>query len=331
MPQPKTKEDWRLILKSVGKFIAAKTFITVTPQAVMDLPVQGGHDDIEHLRLRAICDDAIHVPLEMLRAFPEIFKVFRETSKLKLVTVRHFWRCNNVIYWPDPATLALLQLKELGNVLEPPTGDSVPRDEVGAHASSTQVEEHLSVTQAAAKQQQGLLPPPCPERLCCPAGKDWKKANGFSKNDPVFWFKAECGLVLSSVTPWEVKTKVAGETKGGYVCRHCQGFWRPGRGGGRFLQISDGEVTLQLIVDEPPGPLYAQWIRSRVEWYKRIAPRAPLTDEKHNLDLPAKNRIRCSSTVSEALWTVVLSNPEEGALQEIERLAAEAVSKESSV
>ena len=58
MPQPKTKEDWRLILKSVGKFIAAKTFITVTPQAVMDLPVQEGHGDIEHLRLRAICDDA---------------------------------------------------------------------------------------------------------------------------------------------------------------------------------------------------------------------------------------------------------------------------------
>jgi hypothetical protein len=270
----------------------------------------------------------------MLRAFPEIFKVFRETSKLKLVTIRHFWRCNNVLYWPqkvdDEPTKALLQLHELGQALEPSKGDSVPRDEIGVHASSTQVEEHLSVTQASAKQQQGLLPPPCPERLCCSAGKDWKKANGFSKNDAVYWFKAECGLVLSSVTPWEVKTRVAGETKGGYVCRRSQGFWRPGRGGGRFLHISDGEVTLQLIVDEPPGPLYAQWIRSRVEWYKRIAPRAPLTDEKPNLDLPAKNRIRCSSTVSEALWAVVLSNPEEGALQEIERLAAEAVSKESS-
>ena len=130
------------------------------------------------------------------------------------------------------------------------------------------------------------------------------------------------------MTPWEVKTKVAGETRGGYVCRRCQGFWRPGKGGGRFLQISDGEVTLQLIADEPPGPLYAKWIRSRVEWYKRIAPRAPLTDEKPNLDLPAKNRIRCGETVSSALWEVVLSNPEEGALQEIERLASEAVSKE---
>jgi hypothetical protein len=173
-PQPKTKEDWRLILKTVGKFIAAKTFITVTPQAPMDLRVQEGHDDIEHLRLRAICDDAIHVPLEMLRAFPELFQVFQETSKLKLVTVRHFWRCNNILYWPqkveDPATLAFLQLQELGHRLSPSTGDSVPKDEVGVHGSSTQVEERLSVTQAATKQQQGLLPPPCPERLCCPAG-----------------------------------------------------------------------------------------------------------------------------------------------------------------
>ena len=330
VPQPKTKEDWHLILKSVGKFIAAKTFITVTPQAVMNLPVQEGHDDIEHLRLRAICDDAIQVPLEMLRGVPEIFDAFQQSTKLKLVTVRHFWRCNNVLYWPqkvtDPPTLALFALRDL----DPPTGDSVPGDEVGVHGSSSQVDEKLSVTQTEAKQLEGLLPPPCVERLCCRAGTAWKRANGYTKTDQVFWFKAECGLVLSSVTPWEVKTKVAGETKGGYVCRHCQGFWRPGRGGGRFLQISDGEVTLQLITDEPPGPLYAKWIRSRVEWYKRVAPRAPLTDEKPNLDLPAKNRIRCGSAVSEALWAIVLSNPEEGALQEIERLASEAVSKENA-
>jgi hypothetical protein len=153
VPQPKTKEDWRLILKTVGRFTAAKTFITVTPQAVMNLPAQEGHDDIEHLRLRAICDDAIHVPLEMLRAFPEIFEVFRATSKLKLVTVRHFWRCNNVLYWPqkveDPGTVALLHLQEL----TPSPGDSVPKDEVGVHVSESQVEEQLSVTEAAEKQQ----------------------------------------------------------------------------------------------------------------------------------------------------------------------------------
>ena len=37
-PTAKDKEDWRLILKVVGKFVAAKTFITVTPQAAMNLP-----------------------------------------------------------------------------------------------------------------------------------------------------------------------------------------------------------------------------------------------------------------------------------------------------
>ena len=174
-----------------------------------------------------------------------------------------------------------------------------------------------------------LLPSPFPERFCCEASDTWKKNNKYSKADCVAWFKSECGLVLSSVTPWEVKTRVKGETRGGYVCRHCQGFWRPGRGGGRFLQISDGDVTLQLVVDEPPGPLYAKWIRSRIKWYKRIAPWAPLTDEKPNLSLPAAGRIRCTPAVSEALWETVLSNPEECALQEIERLAAEAVRKET--
>ena len=75
------------------------------------------------------------------------------------------------------------------------------------------------------------------------------------------------------------------------------------------------------LPDEPPGPLYTKWIKSRVEWYKRVLPRAPLTDEKLDLILPAAGRLLMEGVVSDALWTILLSNPDEKAMQRIEALA----------
>ena len=84
--------------------------------------------------------------------------------------------------------------------------------------------------------------------------------------------------MLSSVSPWEIVDKKKGETKGGYVCRHCRGFWKGGKGSSRFLMIT-GEhkgksAQLQLILDEPPQHLYEAWVKDRIEFYKR--PRLPL-------------------------------------------------------
>lgn len=42
----------------------------------------------------------------------------------------------------------------------------------------------------------------------------------------------------------------------------------------------DGEqpmVTFQLILDEPPSKLYEDWVKSRLEYYKRGASRCPST------------------------------------------------------
>ena len=44
-----------------------------------------------------------------------------------------------------------------------------------------------------------------------------------AKNRQLFWAKTECGLVLSSVTPWEIVSKEKGVTTRGYMCKHCQG------------------------------------------------------------------------------------------------------------
>ena len=99
-------------------------------------------------------------------------------------------------------------------------------------------------------------PPITVENVNSVMGKDSKKKVG-GKEKHIFWAKTECGLVLSSVTPWEIISKEKGVTTGGYMCKHCQGFWKQGRGATRLVQIigrnKGKKVSLQLIMDEPRG------------------------------------------------------------------------------
>ena len=91
----------------------------------------------------------------------------------------------------------------------------------------------------------------------------------------VFW---AC-LVLPSISVWEVVGKEKFKTTGGYMCRFRKGFWKVSRGGTRLLQITawhkDKATCLQLVMDEPPEQLYNQWIRDRMEFYKRVEPTEP--------------------------------------------------------
>ena len=49
-------------------------------------------------------------------------------------------------------------------------------------------------------------------------GPDYKKKNFGDKEAHVFWSRMECGVLLSSLSPWEIIDKKKGETRGGYVC-----------------------------------------------------------------------------------------------------------------
>ena len=61
----------------------------------------------------------------------------------------------------------------------------------------------------------------------------------------MFWASAECGLVLPSISAWEVVGKEKFKTTGGHMCRFCS------RGGTRLLQITgwhkDKATCLQLV------------------------------------------------------------------------------------
>ena len=122
----------------------------------------------------------------------------------------------------------------------------------------------------------------------------------------------------------------------GATCRFCKGFWKASRGGTRLLQITgwrkDKATCLQLVMDEPPEQLYNQWIRDRMEFYKRVEPTEPPRDERLVLGDASTPRMRFSSSnglgdVSTALWSVILSNPEKSGLAAIHSVAKEAILK----
>ena len=155
----------------------------------------------------------------------------------------------------------------------------------------------------------------------------------------VFWASVECGLVLPSISAWEVVGKEKPKTTGGYMCRFCKGFWKASRGGTRLLQITgwhkDKATCLQLAMDEPPEQLYNQWIRDRMEFYKRVEPTELSRDERLVLGDASTPRMRFSSSnglgdVSTALWSVILSNPEKSGLAAIHSVAKEAILKGES-
>ena len=169
-----------------------------------------------------------------------------------------------------------------------------------------------------------VYPPITADNVHSVVGKDYRKKNYPVEMKHVFWAHMGCGLVLSSVTPWELIPKTKGETRGGYMCKYCKGYWRAGGGGTRLLQIRAGKATAQLASDEPPESLYNRWVKERLEYYRRVEPSAPLRDVSIvDQKVP---RFRFSQTtqtghVSNAIWELILRNPEAAALKRIDDIA----------
>lgn len=106
------------------------------------------------------------------------------------------------------------------------------------------------------------FPPITVDNVTAIASKSYRNKH-FAGKIHVFWAQAECGLILPSLSSWEVVTKEKCVTTGGYMCRYCRGFWKSARGGTRFLQIlgrhRNSVAALQMVLDEPPQHLYERW------------------------------------------------------------------------
>ena len=334
LPKPTSVEEWRLIWREVGTLLAAKHFISHTPVPVMDLPVADVVDSKEQLRFRAMCDERISFPFEELRPFEEVYaKLEPYVQSSSYVEVKVAWRCNTEQWWwaeVDPAHAGPLYrklnysdeaIRAFG--LEPDLPVGAPA--LGAAAVGADPSTRTPLLMEYPDQPR---PPITVENVNSVMGKDSKKKVG-GKEKHIFWAKTECGLVLSSVTPWEIISKEKGATTGGYMCKHCQGFWKRHRGATRLVQIigrnRGKKVSLQLIMDEPPEALYNQWIKDRIEYYKRVEPVAPPRDEQLDLGPPlARLRVSHSNdrgAVGHMIWASILSNRELSNLQYIGRVA----------
>ncbi|CAE7235948.1 ppsC [Symbiodinium sp. CCMP2592] len=331
LPVPTTNQEWKQLYREIGSFFAAKVFINRTPQVVLDLPVADIHDSKQHMRLRAVCDERITLPLKAFRDFPEIYNSLSHSlGQDSVVEVKMAWRCNTVQWWT-----ARLKPEYAGPIYRK-LGDSESHIKGlglgNMDASAAFGAERIPLDPGS--EQERSLPPITPDNVSSVASDDYKRKNVGDKTAHVFWAKMECGLVLSSVSPWEIVDKKKGETRGGYVCRHCKGFWRSGRGASRFLLIT-GEhkgksAQLQLILDEPPQHLYEAWVKDRIEFYKRVEPTAAPRDRSRRVNPSLSSRLRFSKTnlmgqVSDMIWSVVLSNPKRDGLKKIHELAASRV------
>ena len=116
LPMPQDKEEWRLMFKEMGSFLATKSFLTNTPPPVMQLPVADIHDSKEAMRYRAICDERVTLPMEALRSVPSVYQaLMRDLHASSMVEVKVNWRCNTKHHWharvDDPVLAGQLYAK----------------------------------------------------------------------------------------------------------------------------------------------------------------------------------------------------------------------------
>ena len=332
--KPSTQAEWKVLYREMGAFMAASSFITHTPPCIMELPPAAVRDSKQHMIERAICDERITLPLAALKDVDAVYaKLLPQLGAASMVEIKVAWRCTEEQWWvakvTDPAKAAAIYRKLsysdatiVGMGLPHP--DAPPTGAPGPDMGGALLDEHLPDSQVNYPQ----LTVDCVESI---AGTDYKKKQFKDKSSHVFWGRLECGLILSSISPWDVVTKESGVTRGGYVCKHCKGFWKSKRGSSRFVQIQGRHkgqrVSLQLILDEPPQALYSRWIKSRVEYYTRMEPQAPLRDECLDIDPNTVSRLRFSRVnnmehISDLLWGIIFSNPEADGLRQIHDLAA---------
>ena len=346
--RPQSRAEWRQCYRELGKFLAMRAFLTNTPQVVMEIPVAPITDDREHMIMRAICDERISLPLDAFKDHPDVYQQIVDILLPdQLMDVKVAWRCNTTQYWHaevdaaaagplyaklgySASAIEAMNLNPFGGHVnltaqgakllgeEPASGHPNP----GAGQSSHSPAPFIAIEGDDGKDYEAERKTPITvNNVVSACGKDYMRKSYPGGEAPcLFWGRMECGLVLSSVSPWEMIQKEKGVTRGGYCCKWCKGFWKGKMGSSRFLQITSGNVVLQMVLDEPPERLYNRWVKDRIEFYKRLEPTAPLRDVPLKVDPNPVHRLRFSisnglGNVSDSIWNIVLANPEKAGLE----------------
>ena len=161
-------------------------------------------------------------------------------------------------------------------------------------------------------------PAPCPEMVTCASSKKWRCSHGFSSWAPVFWFHMTCGMVLSSVLPWEIKK--------GFHCKWCTGKWKAGKGGTRQVTIQDDNKALSLVMHEPPGKPYHRFLKNRALLYTKLVDEASAPPRDVAI-MGVQKRIFLSEAASDAIWHM-LFNEDSSGLKHMDDIAKKAIQKD---
>ena len=186
----------------MGKVLAARAFLTVTPAEVMQLPVQDVADSKEQMILWAVCDERISVPVRVsCSSQTEVYKarMDRIGGPGALAEVKVNWRCNTKQWWVGavPDAVAPSIYRKLGY-----TDDMIKL--MGLDPSALGAGQvPMALTSAPGEEgDEGIVYPPITsDNVHGVVGKDYRKKNYPAETKHVFWAHMECGLVLSSVTP----------------------------------------------------------------------------------------------------------------------------------
>ena len=80
-------------------------------------------------------------------------------------------------------------------------------------------------------------PPITVNNVVSARGKDYMKKSYPGGRRHAFSGRMECGLVLSSVSPWEMIQKEKGVTRGGYCCKWCKASGKVRWGAPDFFRL----------------------------------------------------------------------------------------------
>ena len=297
---PKTSEERSKLMRHMAQFLATTRFLTKNPDFIMTLPVVAGHDDAQTLQWRCTFDERLTFPID---ALPIDIQEFFKVGGHKWAVAEQYWRCNSTIWWTESKAAR-------------PIPD----------ASGSKGEVTVTVLSEAPPMVANTKPGHIPDSA----------SSVFSNTDKGrgVWKQAECGMILSAKSQWRMTIRSKNNQNGvyGWACSYCAQNWLRKRNGSRFVVIYDGDVALQLILDEPPSSLWNGWIKERCEFYKRLEPRDDTRDIIPMLPQTATvNRIKVVGPASDAVWKVLYSNPEVSALAEVDKLAQTALRVEGAL
>lgn len=152
---------------------------------------------------RAICEERVSFPINLFQSLPGVYD--RGLCSKCLADVQ-MARCNCDLWW---VALKPQVYRKLGYLQAEIDGHMKGSAENGADRAET-----VALLCSDARELNA-------GSICSPM---YREDSFGSKRSHAIWGKAVRGLILSSITPWEMKAKEHGMTKGGWMRKGCQGF-----------------------------------------------------------------------------------------------------------